>query len=547
MSQGEGTGIEEPVDTVQHDFDYEPGEHNIAWLGLDVHHPVFGTSAFVALVSAAFVLSFPDLASGLLLDMRNSLMAGFDWFFSASAAVIIVFVLGVAVSPYGRIRLGGSEARPDFGFLSWISMLFSAGVGIGMTFYGAAEPLAYYTGWYGTPFNVAANSPAAENLALGATLFNWGLVPWSIYALVGLGIAFFTYNSGLPVTPRVLLFPLFGDRIWRWPGHVVDMLAILATILGLATSLGLGARQAAGGMNFLFDFDGGLQTQIIFIIIIALVTILSVVRGLDRGIRVLSNVTMLLALVLLAYFLVFGPTGLILASYGDALVQYGENILPLMNWIGRDDTTYFHGWTIFYWAWWISWSPFVGLFLARISRGRTVREFITVTLAAPLLIALVWFSSFGTSAIYQAKNNIGSLADGIGDVSLVLFQLFENLPYGQIASVLALLLLVVFFVTSSDSGALVVDSVAAGGKIDAPLQQRVFWAVIISLFAVVLLVGGGAKALDSLQAWTLMAALPFTIILLLTCFSLYLGLRTEYSEIHKTTNNGIEAHGSENK
>jgi len=258
-------------------------------------------------------------------------------------------------------------------------------------------------------------------------------------------------------------------------------------------------------------------------------------------------VTMLLALVLLAYILVFGPTGLIFASYGDALVQYGENILPLMNWIGRDDTTYFHGWTIFYWAWWISWSPFVGLFLARISRGRTVREFITVTLAAPLLIALVWFSSFGTSAIYQAKNNIGSLSDGIGDVSLVLFQLFETLPYGQIASVLALLLLVVFFVTSSDSGALVVDSVAAGGKIDAPLQQRVFWAVIISLFAVVLLVGGGAKALDSLQAWTLMAALPFTIILLLTCFSLYLGLRTEYSQIHKTGNNGYEAYGSEEK
>ncbi|HCD17837.1 MAG TPA: glycine/betaine ABC transporter, partial [Rhodobiaceae bacterium] len=325
--------------------------------------------------------------------------------------------------------------------------------------------------------------------------------------------------------------PLIGDYAWGWVGHVVDILAIVATVLGLATSLGLGAQQAASGLNYLFNFEAGLPTQIGFIVIIAGVTVLSVVRGLDRGIRVLSNFTMALAVILLAYILFVGPTGAILKSYGDALRQYGEAYVPLSNFVGREDTTYFHGWTIFYWAWWISWSPFVGLFLARISKGRTVREFIAVTLLAPLAIATIWFSSFGTAAIYQAKNGLGALSNGIGDVSLVLFQLFDILPLGAIASLFALMLLIVFFVTSSDSGALVIDSVAAGGKTDTPLVQRVFWACIISLLAVVLLVGGGSKALESLQAWTLIVALPFTFVLYSTAFSL---VKTMRSELHKT-------------
>ena len=500
--------------------EYQPGQDNIQMSGFDFHNPVFPFSAVIAVVVSALVLLMPGPASEILLALRNQLMSGFDWFFSASVSLITVFILALCVSPLGRLRLGGPNAAPQFGMVSWICMLFSAGVGIGMTFYGAAEPLAYYTGWYGTPFNVTANSAAAENLALGATLFNWGIGPWSIYALVGLGIAYFTMNSGLPMAPRSVLYPVFGQRTWGWPGHIVDMLAILATVFGLATSLGLGARQAASGLSFLFGIDSGLPTQIGFIILIALVTVASVVRGLDRGIRVLSNFTMALALVLLGFILLTGPTLTILMSYGDALAQYVGAYLPLSNFIGREDTTYFHGWTIFYWAWWISWSPFVGLFLARISRGRSVREFIGVTLLAPLAIATMWFSSFGTAAIEQAKSGSGALADGIGDVSLVLFQLFEVLPMGALASVIGLVLLVVFFVTSSDSGALAIDSVAAGGKTETPLTQRVFWACIISLFAVVLLVGGGAKALDSLQAWTLMAALPFTFVLFITAYAL---------------------------
>ena len=500
--------------------EYQPGQDNIQMSGFDFHNPVFPFSAVIAVVVSALVLLMPGPASEILLALRNQLMSGFDWFFSASVSLITVFILALCVSPLGRLRLGGPNAAPQFGMVSWICMLFSAGVGIGMTFYGAAEPLAYYTGWYGTPFNVTANSAAAENLALGATLFNWGIGPWSIYALVGLGIAYFTMNSGLPMAPRSVLYPVFGQRTWGWPGLIVDMLAILATVFGLATSLGLGARQAASGLSFLFGIDSGLPTQIGFIILIALVTVASVVRGLDRGIRVLSNFTMALALVLLGFILLTGPALTILMSYGDALAQYVGAYLPLSNFIGREDTTYFHGWTIFYWAWWISWSPFVGLFLARISRGRSVREFIGVTLLAPLAIATIWFSSFGTAAIEQAKSGSGALADGIGDVSLVLFQLFEVLPMGALASVIGLVLLVVFFVTSSDSGALVIDSVAAGGKTETPLTQRVFWACIISLFAVVLLVGGGAKALDSLQAWTLMAALPFTFVLFITAYAL---------------------------
>ena len=520
--------------------EYQPGQDNIQFSGFDFHNPVFPFSAVIAVVVSALVLLMPGPASEILLALRNQLMSGFDWFFSASVSLITVFILALCVSPLGRLRLGGPNATPQFGMVSWICMLFSAGVGIGMTFYGAAEPLAYYTGWYGTPFNVTANSAAAENLALGATLFNWGIGPWSIYALVGLGIAYFTMNSGLPMAPRSVLYPVFGQRTWGWPGHIVDMLAILATVFGLATSLGLGARQAASGLSFLFGIDSGLPTQIGFIILIALVTVASVVRGLDRGIRVLSNFTMALALVLLGFILLTGPALTILMSYGDALAQYVGAYLPLSNFIGREDTTYFHGWTIFYWAWWISWSPFVGLFLARISRGRSVREFIGVTLLAPLAIATIWFSSFGTAAIEQAKSGSGALADGIGDVSLVLFQLFEVLPMGALASVIGLVLLVVFFVTSSDSGALVIDSVAAGGKTETPLTQRVFWACIISLFAVVLLVGGGAKALDSLQAWTLMAALPFTFVLFITAYALVKTMWTDLYSIRedKTSQQG---------
>jgi BCCT family betaine/carnitine transporter len=509
---------------------HSAGQNNQRVLGLDVHLPVFILSALIASISSALVLAAPDVAAEFLGNLRNSIMSSLDWFFSLSVSLITIFIVTLALSPLGRLRLGGVSAKPDFGYTSWISMLFSAGVGIGMTFYGAAEPLAYYTGWYGTPFNVAANTASAENLALGATLFNWGVGPWSIYALFGLGIAFLTMNLKLPVAPRIVLYPIIGERCWGWPGHIVDTLAILATVLGLATSLGLGARQAAGGLNFLFGVDGGLSTQIFFIAIIALVTVASVVRGLDKGIRVLSNFTMILALVLLGFLLLVGPTSAILASYGDALWQYSNSFLPLSNFIGREDTTYFHGWTIFYWAWWISWSPFVGLFLARISRGRTVREFISVTLLAPLAIALIWFSSFGTAAIEQAKGGVGDLANGIDDVSLVLFQLFAQLPWSELASVVALVLLIVFFVTSSDSGALVIDSVAAGGKTNTPLKQRVFWACIISLLAIVLLVGGGAKALDSLQAWTLTAALPFTFVLFITAYSLVKTMLKEYAQ-----------------
>lgn len=519
--------------------EYEPGQDNVQLSGFDFHNPVFPFSALIAVLVSALVLAMPGPASELLLSLRNQLMSGFDWFFSASVSLITIFILALCVSPFGRLRLGGKDAIPEFGMISWICMLFSAGVGIGMTFYGAAEPLAYYTGWYGTPFNVAANSAAAENLALGATLFNWGIGPWSVYALVGLAIAYFTLNSGLPMAPRSVLYPVLGRHTWGWPGHIVDMLAILATVFGLATSLGLGARQAASGLSFLFGMQSGMMTQIGFIIVIAIVTVLSVVRGLDRGIRILSNFTMALAVLLLGYILFTGPTGAIIFSYGDALAQYVRAYLPLSNFSGREDTTYFHGWTIFYWAWWISWSPFVGLFLARISRGRTVREFILVTLLAPLTIATIWFSSFGTAAIYQAKNGVGSLANGIGDVSLVLFQLFETLPMAELASVIGLLLLVVFFVTSSDSGALVIDSVAAGGKTETPLLQRVFWACIISLFAIVLLVGGGAKALDSLQAWTLTAALPFTFVLFIAAIALVKTMYADlYSKPHKDFKGG---------
>lgn len=510
-----------------YETDYTTGQDNISFLGLDIHNPVFFMSAALILSFAGSVLLFPDSAGGVLLGARDWTLQNFDWFFVLATNVIFLFCLFVGISRFGSIRLGGPDAKPDFGILSWLSMLFSAGVGIGLVFYGAAEPTAYYTDWFGTPLDVAARTPEAERLAFSATIFHWGVTPWAVYALMGLSLAFFTFNKGLPLTIRSAFYPLLGERIWGWPGHFVDLLAVVATLFGLATSLGLGAKQAASGLHFLFGVDNGLGTQIILIAGITTLAIISVVRGLDGGVKLLSNINIVIAILLLAFVIVAGPTIAIFKGIGVNAVAYVSDSLRLSNWIGRTDTEWFHGWTIFYWAWWISWSPFVGMFIARVSRGRTIREFLIAVMGVPVIVAIVWFTAFGTTAIEQVKNSVGVLPGGISEVSLVLFQMLENLPFHQISSFVAIMLLIVFFVTSSDSGSLVIDSITAGGKLHAPIPQRIFWATMEGLVAVVLLVGGGSAALSSLQAGAITAGLPFTVVLLACCVSLYRGLREE--------------------
>jgi BCCT family betaine/carnitine transporter len=406
-------------------------------------------------------------------------------------------------------------------------MLFAAGMGIGLMFWSVAEPTAYYTGWYETPLGVEANTAEAAEKAMSATMFHWGLHPWAIYAVVALSLAFFHYNKGLPLTIRSAFYPLIKDHSWGFFGHLIDTVAVLATLFGLATSLGFGAQQAAAGISYLFGVEASIGLEIAIIIIVTAIALVSVIRGLDGGVKVLSNINMSIAILLLLFVLLVGPTMLIFSTMGTTIGGYLGDIFSYSNWVDREDEAWMQGWTVFYWAWWISWSPFVGMFIARVSRGRTVREFVVAVLLVPTLVTVVWMSVFGGSALDQIQNNVGALANGLDKVELAMFQMLENLPLTAITSFVAIVLVLVFFITSSDSGSLVIDAITAGGKVDAPVVQRIFWVMIEGVVAAALLFGGGADALTALQAAAITVGLPFTVVLILMCLCLYLGLSHE--------------------
>ena len=516
------------VDNPVYETDHQAGDHNVEILGMDLHNPVFFCSSLLIFLFVTLTLIFPELAKQTFDTSKSWTINNFDWLFMAGANLFVIFCLTLIVLPHGKIRLGGVDAKPEFSVVSWFSMLFSAGMGIGLMFWSVAEPVGYFTNWYGTPLNTPEGTAEAARMAMGATMFHWGLHPWATYAVVGLSLAFFSYNCNMPLTIRSTFYPLLGEKTWGWPGDVVDTLAVLATIFGLATSLGFGAQQAAGGLNFLFDVPNTISTQIAIIFVITIVAIFSVVRGLKAGVKVLSNINMSLAIILMVFVIITGSTTLIINGIGTTLMAYAENIIPLSNWIGREDETFYHGWTVFYWAWWISWSPFVGMFIARISRGRTIRQFLLAVLLIPTLVTTVWMATFGGMGLDQVQNGVGQLSQGITDSSLALFQMLENLPFHQVTSFLAIVLVLVFFVTSSDSGSLVIDSITAGGKIDVPVVQRIFWAALEGVIAAVLLFGGGADALGALQAAAVTVGLPFTVVLIFMCLSLFIGLNKEY-------------------
>ncbi|MEM8588003.1 MAG: BCCT family transporter [Pseudomonadota bacterium] len=507
--------------------EYQIGQDNLRRWGMDVHHPVFWVATLLIAVFILGTLMAPGDANQVFAGARVWSTENFDWLFMIGANIFVLFCLALIILPVGSIRIGGEDAKPDFSTLSWFAMLFAAGMGIGLMFWSVAEPTAYYTNWFGTPLDVEPNTPEGAAGAMGATMFHWGLHPWAIYAVVGLSLAFFSYNKGLPLTIRAGFFPLLKDRSWGFIGHVVDVIAVLATIFGLATSLGFGAEQAASGLEYLFGIENTLGVQVAIIIVITAIALVSVVRGLEGGVKVLSNVNMMLAALLLLFVLFLGPTVAILNTIGTTASSYLGDLIPLSSFVSREDTTFYHGWTVFYWAWWISWSPFVGMFIARISKGRTVRQFVVAVLLVPTVVTLIWMSVFGGAALDQVQNNVGELANGISEVSLAMFQMLDNLPIAQITSFVAIVLVLVFFITSSDSGSLVIDSITAGGKVDAPVAQRIFWVTIEGVIAGVLLFGGGADALGALQAASITVGLPFTIVLLVMCWSLYLGLSHE--------------------
>jgi BCCT family betaine/carnitine transporter len=510
-----------------YETEYVAGQDNLRRWGMDVHHPVFWVAAGLVLLFVIGVLMAPEAAKGAFDGAKWWSIGAFDWLFMVGGNIFVIFCLALIFLPVGKIRLGGETATPDFSTLSWFSMLFAAGMGIGLMFWSVAEPTAYYTGWYETPLGVEANTAAAAEKAMSATMFHWGLHPWAIYAVVALSLAFFHYNKGLPLTIRSAFYPLIKDRSWGFFGHVIDTVAVLATLFGLATSLGFGAQQASAGLSYLFGTDAGIGSQIAIIIIVTAIALVSVIRGLDGGVKVLSNLNMGIAMLLLLFVLLVGPTMLIFSTMASTLGGYIGDIFSYSNWVDREDEAWMQGWTVFYWAWWISWSPFVGMFIARVSRGRTVREFIIAVLLVPTLVTLVWMSVFGGSALDQIQNNVGALANGLDKVELAMFQMLENLPLTSITSFVAIVLVLVFFITSSDSGSLVIDAITAGGKVDAPVVQRIFWVMIEGVVAAALLFGGGADALTALQAAAITVGLPFTVVLIVMCLSLYMGLAHE--------------------
>jgi betaine/carnitine transporter, BCCT family len=520
-------GAVNPIDT-----DYKVGQDNIVMkvgpFGLDIHNRVFAISGLAVVAFVILTLAFQNEVAPLFTSMRDWLTSNLDWFFLSAANVFILVCLGIAISPLGKVRLGGTEAKPDYTYLGWFSMLFAAGMGIGLMFYGVSEPLSHYTSSVGgtdwAPLGGAeGDTAAATRLGMAATIFHWGLHPWGIYAIIALGLAVFSFNKGLPLTIRSIFYPLLGERVWGWPGHVIDILAILATLFGLATSLGFGASQAAAGLNFLFDFPANDTSKVLLIIGITAIALVSVVAGLDAGVKRLSEINMLLAVTLLLFVIIVGPTLLILTGVLDNLLAYIQYLPALSNPVGREDANFTQGWTAFYWAWWISWSPFVGMFIARVSRGRSVREFIVSVLLVPSLACVLWMSVFGGVAIEQVVSE-GYQAAAEAELPLQLFMMLEALPLAQITSFVAIVLVIVFFVTSSDSGSLVIDVISAGGKVDAPTPQRVFWCVFEGLVAIALILGGGLAAL---QAMSVSTGFPFTIVLLVATVAVIKGLASE--------------------
>ncbi|WP_366657392.1 BCCT family transporter [Fodinicurvata sp. EGI_FJ10296] len=524
-----------PVNPIE--TDYEVGQDNIKAslgpFGLDVHNPVFVISGLTIVAFTVLTLALQEPASEWFTWLRDVITARFDWFFLTAGNIFVLVCLGLVVSPYGKVRLGGMDAKPDYSYAGWFAMLFAAGMGIGLMFYGVSEPLGHYAASVadtaGSPESwapiggAAGDAETSRRLGMAATIYHWGLHPWAIYAIVALALALFSYNKGLPLSVRSIFYPILGERVWGWWGHIIDILAVFATLFGLATSLGIGAEQANAGLEFLFGLPVSDPSKVFLIIAITAVALISVVAGLDAGVKRLSEINMVLAAALLLFIVFVGPTLQIITGFFGNLWAYAEYFIPLSNPVGRTDDNFRQGWTSFYWAWWISWSPFVGMFIARVSRGRTVREFITCVLIIPSVVSVFWMTAFGGTAITQL------VADGYEGAStaaleLQLFMVLQELPLTSIASFIGIFLVIVFFVTSSDSGSLVIDTITAGGKVNAPLPQRIFWCTLEGVVAIALLLGGGLAAL---QAMAVSTGLPFTVILLGACYSIVKGLASE--------------------
>lgn len=494
------------------------------WFHLDVHPQVFFASAGLVILFVVATILFQAYVGDAFSMLQSAMSLYAGWFFILTMNVAFLFVLGLLfLSRFGEIRLGGPDARPEFSTFGWFSMLFSAGMGIGLLFYGVAEPMFHYVA---NPIT-EAGGPEAARTAMDITFLHWGLHPWAVYAVVGLSLAFFAFNKGLPLSIRTAFYPIFGEKIYGWRGNVVDIVATVATLFGVATSLGLGVQQVNAGLDFLLGIGQSRLIQVILIGGITAVATWSVVKGLDKGIRRLSEINLTLAGLLALFVLLVGPTLFVLNAVLENIGYYVQNLPALSTWNETyEQTQWQHGWTIFYWAWWIAWSPFVGMFIARVSYGRTIREFLLGVLLVPTLVTFLWITIFGNTALNIEMFGAGGIARAVQEnIPISLFVLLENFPLDWLTSALSVVVIITFFVTSSDSGSMVIDIITSGGNPNPPVLSRLFWAILEGAVAAALLLGGGLAAL---QTATITTGLPFAAILLGMCYALWKGL-SEYS------------------
>ncbi len=490
-----------------------------------VNFTVFWISMGLVIAFVLFGVVFPDTAQNLFDATHGFITEYFGWYYLLAVTFFVVFVLWLMFSHYGSIRLGPAHEKPEFSFLAWFSMLFSAGMGIGLVFWSIAEPILYFQN---PPRGEGGTAEAAETAML-FTFFHWGMHAWAIYVVVALTLAYFSFRFRMPFTIRSIFYPVLGDRIYGPIGHTIDILAILATLFGLATSLGLGVMQLNTGLNLLAGMEVSVGNQILLIACITAIAVGSVVSGLHRGLKWFSIFNLSIAVLLMLFLFLAGPTLFNLRFLVDTTGNYIQNLIHLSFWNdAMGDSEFQKGWTIFYWAWWIAWSPFVGIFIARVSRGRTIREFVAGALLLPTLFVFVWLTVFGGTALHLELNGAG-IADAVAeDTTVALYTTLQQLPWPLITSIVASVLIVTYFITSSDSATYVVDALITRGSKRSPTRQRVIWGVTEGAIAAVLLFFGGDQALQSLQTGSITTGLPFSIILLFICYNLFRALRREF-------------------
>ena len=509
---------------------YARGRENIKILRLDFHGPSFLVSALLII---AFIIAgtlFQEKTAEVFASARNLLTTWFYWWFMSAANIILLSCLLLMLSPLARVRLGGRDAKPDYSHASWFAMIFATSVSAGFIFFGVVEPVYHFQN---PPLGAdPSDAEAAFTVAMAGSIFHWGLHGWAIFAVAGLSMALFSHNMHMPFSLRSVFYPVLGNRVWGWAGHLIETLVVFSTLFGLAVSIGLGTEQIIGGIDYLFEIHPSSLLRVGLIALVMLTAMTALLTGINTGIGRLSRFNITLAVGLMLFLISAGPTLDIFRHCLTSSKSYLVNMTSFSLWTGREDTAFMHDWTIFYWAWWFCYAPFVGMFIARISRGRTVREFLFFVLILPTVFCVLWMNSLGGSAVFQFLfDGYAGVTEAVGSgrSELALFKMLEEFPQPQLSSLLIVVMLFSFLVVSLDSGSLAVDSITAGGKMDTPVPQREFWCFVAGVIPAVLMLAGGLR---SFQAAVVLLSFPLTILFIIMLFGIWAGLRREWRHLH---------------